>query len=94
MAKIVTVVGSDNKIYDATVHSPFSGFVEVIVYEVKNPDRKFFGRQKFYPYSRTLIIDEFDSIHEAINYTIEKWIDEKRIETERKEKWNNFYKMG
>ena len=94
MAKMVTIVGSDNKIYDATVCSPFCGFIEVTAYEVKNPDRKFFGRQKFCPYSRTLIMDDFDSIHEAINYTIEKWIEEKRIETEREEKWNNFYKMG
>lgn len=92
MKNMKTIIGRDNKIYDAFVKNPFCGLVEITIYEVKRPDRKIFGRCKWECYERTIDIDEFQSIDEAILFVLEKWIKEKERDTERQRKWKEFEK--
>lgn len=81
----------DNRIFDVIVKNPFCGLLEITAYEVKNENRKHFGRRKFFEFaSSTLFIDDFETIDDAVLHTIKKGFDNEELENNRKRKWDAY----
>ena len=91
--KKTKTIREDQRIFDADVSSGFPGILEITIYEVKNENRKHFGRRKFFDFSHsTIFIDDFDTIDDAILHTLNKGFAKENCENSRREKWEAFEK--
>ena len=81
----------DGKYYDVHFCFVWSGTIEVTVYEVIHPERKFFRRRKITSiFTKLYLIDEFDSIDEILLDAVAQAIKKSQVEEDRKQKINNF----
>ena len=91
MKKVVT--GKDGRMFDAYVNNETCGFFTVTLYEVKNPEKKLFGRTKFFSfYDCTMHIDDFDNVNDAIYHALEKGYAQEERDNSRIKKWEEFTK--
>lgn len=76
----------ENRTFEVIVSNEYRGWlVEIWVQEVIRPNRKFFGRTKFFN-NQSLDIDKYESIDEAIANGLEKEAHDKTID----EKWKEW----
>lgn len=81
----------NEKSYDVHFNFVWSGTVDVEVYEVIHPERKFFRRRKMISiFTKLYLIDEFDSIDEILLDAVAQAIKKTQIEEERKQKIKSF----
>ena len=82
----------EGKLYDAYFHrGVFDGLIEVDVYEVKNPNRKRFGRHFFWwGESYCLWIDDFSTLNNLLYYAVAKAVEQRNLEESRQRKYEEF----
>lgn len=81
----------ENRTFEVIVSDEYRGWlVEIWVQEVTHPNRKFFGRTKFFN-SQTVDIDKYGSIDEAVRTVIANGLKKEahdKIIDEKWKKWN------
>lgn len=82
----------ENRTFEVIISNEFRGWlVEIWVEEVIRPDRKFFGRTKFFT-KRTLDLDNYSSIDEAVKFVIAEGLNIETINDNRAKKWEEWDK--
>lgn len=84
----------DNKLYDAYVHSIGLGMIEVTFYEVIRPNRKWFGRTKFFPWDSgvAFLKDNETTIDECIRIIFAERLAKHEAENRIIKMWEEFEK--
>ena len=90
MSKI-TIETASGKQYDAYIMPTGCGMAEVSFYEVKNPNRKWFFRAKFFPIgSKVFWVEDFDTIKAGAESCLWSILAKKKKEQELIQKWKDF----
>lgn len=80
----------ENRTFEVIVSNEYRGWlVEIWVQEVIRPNRKFFGRTKFF-YNQTVNIDNYGSIDEAIQTVIVNGLEKEAHDKTINEKWKKW----
>lgn len=80
----------ENRTFEVIVSNEYRGWlVEIQVQEVIRPNRKFFGRTKFF-YNQTVDIDNYGSIDEAIQTVIVNGLEKEAHDKTINEKWKKW----
>ena len=80
----------ENRTFEVEVYSDLRGSILTIyVNEVIRPNRKFFGRTKYF-YSDTVIIDNYSSIDEAVKSAIAEGLEIEAYNKQVNEKWKKW----
>lgn len=80
----------ENRTFEVIVSDEYRGWlVEICVQEVIRPNRKFFGRTKFF-YDQTVDIDNYGSIDEAVRAVITDGLEEEAHDKVIDEKWKKW----
>ena len=88
------VIKRDNRKYQCEVTSgDFFGEANVIIKENIHPDRKF-QRTEVLGYTKTLDLDEYDSILEGVEKAVDRYHTEKTREDKIKKMWKEFEKKA
>lgn len=82
----------ENRTFEVIVSDEYRGgwLVEIWVQEVIRPNRKFFGRTKFFN-NQTVDIDKYDSIDEAVRTVIANGLEKEvhgKVIDEKWKKWD------
>lgn len=84
------VIKRDNRQYQCEVTGgDFFGEANVIVKEIIHPDRVF-CKTEFLGYTKTITLDEYDSILEGVEKVVDKYHAEKTREDRIKKMWKEF----
>lgn len=84
------VIKRDNRQYQCEVTGgDFFGEANVIVKEIIHPDRVF-CKTEFLGYTKTINLDEYDSILEGVEKVVDKYHAEKTREDRIKKMWKEF----
>lgn len=79
-----------NRIFEVIVSNNYHGWlVEIWVQEVVRPNRKFFGRTKFF-INQTLDIDKYPSIDDAVWTVILNGLEKEAHDKSIDEKWKEW----
>lgn len=95
MRNVKTVKAENEKIYDIIYWEDptLKAMISYCVREVKNPERKKFGRYKFFDADHGwFFIDEYESCEEFIEKTMEKIMEQEKHQKEVNEKIDEFFK--
>lgn len=80
----------ENRTFEVIVSDEYRGWlVEIWVQEVIRPNRKFFGRTKFFN-NQTVDINKYDSIDEAVRTVIANGLEKEAHGKVIDEKWKNW----
>jgi hypothetical protein len=80
----------ENRTFEVIVSDEYRGWlVEIWIQEVIRPNRKFFGRTKFFN-NQTVDIDKYDSIDEAVRTVIANGLEKEAHGKVIDEKWKNW----
>lgn len=80
----------ENRTFEVVVSDEYRGWlVEIWVQEVIRPNRKFFGRIKFFN-SQTVDIDKYDSIDSAVRTVIANGLEKEVHDKVIDEKWKKW----
>lgn len=80
----------ENRTFEVIVSDEYRGWlVEIWVQEVIHPNRKFFGRTKFF-YNQTVDIDNYGSIDEAVRTVIANGLEKEAHGKVIDEKWKKW----
>ncbi len=84
------VIKRDNRKYQCEVTGgDFFGEANVIIKEIIHPDRAF-CKTEFLGYTKTINLDEYDSILEGVEKAVDKYHAEKTREDRIKKMWEEF----
>ena len=84
------VIKRDDRQYQCeVVNGDFFGEANVIIKEIIHPDRKFL-RTEVLGYTKTLDLDEYDSIFEGVEKAVDRYHAEKTREERIKKMWKEF----
>lgn len=82
----------ENRTFEVEVYSELCGSMLMIyINEVIRPNRKFFGRTKYF-YADDVIIDKYSSIDEAVKTVIAEGLEVEAYRKEVNEKWEEWNK--
>lgn len=82
----------ENRTFEVEVYSELCGSMLMIyIDEVIRPNRKFFGRTKYF-YTDDVIIDKYSSIDEAVKTVIAEGLEVEAYRREVNEKWEEWNK--
>jgi hypothetical protein len=82
----------ENRTFEVEVYSELCGSMLMIyIDEVIHPNRKFFGRTKYF-YADDVIIDKYSSIDEAVKTVIAEGLEVEAYRKEVNEKWEEWNK--
>jgi hypothetical protein len=88
------VIKRDDRQYQCeVVNGDFFGEANVIIKEIIHPDRKFL-RTEVLGYTKTLDLDEYDSILEGVEKAVDRYHAEKTREDKIKKMWKEFEKKA
>lgn len=80
----------ENRTFEVIVSNEYRGWlIEIWVQEVIRPNRKFFGRTKFF-YNQTVDIDNYGSIDKAIRTVIVNGLEKEAHDKTIDEKWKKW----
>lgn len=80
----------ENRTFEVIISNEYRGWlVEIWVQEVIRPNRKLFGRTKFFT-NQTLDIDKYSSIDEAVRTVIANGLEKEAHDKTIDEKWKKW----
>lgn len=81
---------SENRTFEVIISNKYHGWlVEIWVQEVIRPNRKFFGRTKFFN-NQTFDIDKYGSIDEAVQTVITNGLEKEAHDKTIDKKWKEW----
>ena len=82
-----TLITDDNRIFDAYYSRDGKHFMDVSIYEVKRPDRKYFGRTKWLPFATGFqFIDSYNTLENLLMSVLAKGLREEEKDLAREKK--------